>query len=67
MSNPKNWQSEAHSFNHLSLSEAKEKLSYLTELDAELQGAIRICRNRVSALKDLKISGLRSQLDSFRK
>jgi hypothetical protein len=62
MDNLKDWQLNTHSFHLLSMEDASEALSYLTELDAELQGAIRVCRGRVSALKDFKITRLSAEL-----
>lgn len=63
----KDWQLNTHLFPKLSMDEARETLLYLTELDAELQGAIRICRNRISTLKDMENAELRSKIDQLQK
>ena len=67
MADPKNWRLNSHSFHRLPMSEAKETLSYLKELDAELQGAIHVCRNRVAALKDLEIAELHNEIEQLKK
>ena len=56
---PKDWQKNAHTLHQLPMNGAKEMLSHLMELDAELQGAIRTCRTRISALKDIENAELR--------
>jgi hypothetical protein len=63
----KNWRHDAHRLHRLSMADATELLSYLQEIDAETQGAIRSCRNRVSTLKDLEILQLRAQITQLKK
>lgn len=62
MSDVKNWQLNTHRIHTLQADEAGEMLSYLSELDAELQGAIRSLRLRISALKDMENAELRVKL-----
>ena len=66
MIDPKDWRLNTHYFHQLPMEDAKEMLSHLTELDAELQGAIRTCRVRVSALKDMENAELRVKIAQLR-
>lgn len=56
-----NWQARMHELSSLPCPEAREMLSYLGELEAEVQGSLRACRNRISALKDIQIATMRAE------